>query len=91
MEALLVLQAAGLSPKDFAKQERLGAQESANALSEGNLDAFFWSGGLPTGAITELSAALARKGQRLYLVPIDPKSTVPRPSRNAFPASPEPG
>jgi TRAP transporter TAXI family solute receptor len=36
VEALLVLQAAGLSPKDFAKQERLGAQESANALAEGN-------------------------------------------------------
>ncbi|MDT7921557.1 MAG: TAXI family TRAP transporter solute-binding subunit [Thermus sp.] len=85
VEALLVLQAAGLSPKDFAKQERLGAQESANALAEGNLDAFFWSGGLPTGAITELSASLARKGQRLYLVPIDPKSTVAQTFQRRFP------
>jgi TRAP transporter TAXI family solute receptor len=85
VEALLVLQAAGLSPKDFAKQERLGAQESANALSEGTIDAFFWSGGLPTGAITELSASLARKGQRLYLVPIDPKSTVAQTFQRRFP------
>jgi TRAP transporter TAXI family solute receptor len=85
VEALLVLQAAGLSPKDFAKQERLGAQESANALAEGTIDAFFWSGGLPTGAITELSAALARKGQRLYLVPIDPRSTVAQTFQRRFP------
>ncbi len=85
VEALLVLRAAGLSPKDFAKQERLGAQESANALSEGTIDAFFWSGGLPTGAITELAASLARKGQRLYLVPIDPKSTVAQTFQRRFP------
>ncbi|WP_448569275.1 TAXI family TRAP transporter solute-binding subunit [Thermus sp.] len=85
VEALLVLQAAGISPKDFAKQERLGAQESANALAEGTIDAFFWSGGLPTGAITELAAALARKGQRLYLVPIDPRSTVAQTFQKRFP------
>ncbi|MEN2981502.1 MAG: TAXI family TRAP transporter solute-binding subunit [Thermus sp.] len=91
VEALLVLQAAGLSPKDFAKQERLGAQESANALAEGNIDAFFWSGGLPTGAITELSAALARKGQRIYLVPIDPKSTVAQTFQRRFPGLAGPG
>ncbi|GAA6756520.1 TRAP transporter [Thermus sp. 2.9] len=91
VEALLVLQAAGLSPKDFAKQERLGAQESANALSEGSIDAFFWSGGLPTGAITELSAALARKGQRIYLVPLDPKSTVVQTFSRRFPGLAGPG
>ncbi|WP_243093703.1 TAXI family TRAP transporter solute-binding subunit [Thermus thalpophilus] len=91
VEALLVLQAAGLSPKDFAKQERLGAQESANALSEGSIDAFFWSGGLPTGAITELSAALARKGQRIYLVPLDPKSTVVQTFTRHFPGLAGPG
>ncbi|WP_105316918.1 TAXI family TRAP transporter solute-binding subunit [Thermus tenuipuniceus] len=91
VEALLVLQAAGLSPKDFAKQERLGAQESANALAEGNIDAFFWSGGLPTGAITELSAALARKGQRIHLVPLDPKSTVVQTFQKRFPGLAGPG
>ncbi|WP_298629552.1 TAXI family TRAP transporter solute-binding subunit [uncultured Thermus sp.] len=91
VEALLVLQAAGLSPKDFAKQERLGAQESANALSEGNIDAFFWSGGLPTGAITELAASLARKGQRIHLVPLDPKSTVVQTFQKRFPGLAGPG
>ncbi len=91
VEALLVLQAAGLSPKDFAKQERLGAQESANALAEGNIDAFFWSGGLPTGAITELSASLARKGQRIYLVPLDPRGTVAQTFQKRFPGLAGPG
>ncbi|MEZ0349069.1 MAG: TAXI family TRAP transporter solute-binding subunit, partial [Thermus sp.] len=91
VEALLVLQAAGISPKDFAKQERLGAQESANALAEGNLDAFFWSGGLPTGAVTELAATLARKGQRIYLVPLDPKSTVVQTFQRRFPGLAGPG
>lgn len=91
VEALLVLQAAGLSPKDFAKQERLGAQESANTLAEGNIDAFFWSGGLPTGAITELAAALARKGQRIHLVPLDPKSTVVQTFQRRFPGLAGPG
>ncbi len=91
VEALLVLQAAGMSPKDFAKQERLGVQESANALAEGNLDAFFWSGGLPTGAVAELAAALARKGQRLQLVPIDPQGTVAQLFQRRFPGLSAPG
>ena len=34
---------------------RLGIQDSALALAEGQLDAFVWSGGLPTSAITALA------------------------------------
>jgi TRAP transporter TAXI family solute receptor len=36
-------------------RERLGVAESAQALADGKIDAFFWSGGVPTGAITDLS------------------------------------
>jgi hypothetical protein len=36
-------------------RERLGVAESAQALEAGKIDAFFWSGGVPTGAITSLS------------------------------------
>jgi len=36
-------------------RERLGVAESAQALEAGRIDAFFWSGGVPTGAITSLS------------------------------------
>jgi len=37
------------------KRERLGVAESAAGIESGALDAFFWSGGLPTGAVSELA------------------------------------
>jgi hypothetical protein len=49
-----ILEAYGIDPaKDFAR-ERLGVADSANNLRDGKLDAFFWSGGLPTSQITDL-------------------------------------
>jgi TRAP transporter TAXI family solute receptor len=83
--ALLLLQAAGMKPESFAKRERLPVAEGAKALSEGTLDAFFWVGGLPTGSIVELSQSLARKGDRIYLVPVDPKSTTAQVALKRFP------
>lgn len=83
--ALMVLQGAGLSPKSFSKHERLPVAEGAKALSEGTLDAFFWVGGVPTGSIVELSTSLARKGDRIYLIPIDPKSTTAQVALKRFP------
>ena len=48
VEALLILKLVGIDPvRDFAKWERLGAAESAKALRDGTIDAYFWSGGLP--------------------------------------------
>ncbi|MFI2433029.1 TAXI family TRAP transporter solute-binding subunit [Streptomyces sp. NPDC018693] len=49
-----VLKVAGLSPDGDVTSVRLDVRESATALAQGRVDAFFWSGGLPTGAITEL-------------------------------------
>ncbi len=68
--ALNLLKAAGMDPAKFAKWEKLGAKESDEALSNGTIDAFFWSGGLPTGSIVELSNTLDRKGQKLVIVPL---------------------
>ncbi|MFJ6784743.1 TAXI family TRAP transporter solute-binding subunit [Streptomyces yangpuensis] len=48
-----ILDVAGLSEGDVAAQ-RLDVRASASALAEGRIEAFFWSGGLPTAAITEL-------------------------------------
>lgn len=53
--ALRVLEAAGLTADDL-KLEQLGAGESAGAMKDGLLDAFFWSGGLPTAAVIDLAA-----------------------------------
>lgn len=53
--ALRVLEAAGLTSDDLST-EQLGAGESAGAMKDGLLDAFFWSGGLPTAAVIDLAA-----------------------------------
>ncbi len=68
VEAFMVLEAAGLKTSDLGKQERLGASESSEAMSQGTLDAYFWSGGLPTASVTELATSLARKGSKIELV-----------------------
>ncbi|MFA7763880.1 TAXI family TRAP transporter solute-binding subunit [Streptomyces sp. NRRL S-448] len=58
-----VLKVAGLSPEKDVTSLRLDVRESAAALAAGRIDAFFWSGGLPTAAITEL-----RRGTEIRLV-----------------------
>jgi uncharacterized protein len=54
--ALRMLEAIGLDAKKDIKQERLGAAESVNAIKDRKIDAFFWSGGVPTAAVTDLAA-----------------------------------
>jgi hypothetical protein len=53
--AFRILEAYGIDPEKDIQRQRLGATESADALKDGKLDAFFWSGGLPTGAILDLA------------------------------------
>ena len=48
------LEAYGLDPAKDISRERLGAQDSANALRDGKIDAFFFSGGLPVPAVLDL-------------------------------------
>jgi len=54
--ALRVLEAFGLDADKDMKRDRLLPTESAHALKDKKLDAFFWVGGLPTGAITDFGA-----------------------------------
>lgn len=51
-----LLMAAGIDPRQGITRHALGASESAGALKDGKVDAFFWSGGLPTSAIQDLAA-----------------------------------
>ena len=53
--AFRVIEAAGLDKDKDLKRERLGAAESVNAIKDGKIDAFFWVGGLPTAAVTDLA------------------------------------
>jgi TRAP transporter TAXI family solute receptor len=52
-----ILEAAGIDPKSGIKRQGLGVDESVQAMKDGSIDAFFWSGGLPTGAITDLTTS----------------------------------
>src|SRR5207248_6262246 len=53
--ALRILEAYGMDPEKDVKREKLSVAESVNALKDRKIDAFFWSGGVPTD----------RKGTRL--------------------------
>ena len=53
--ALRVLRAAGIDPDSDIDRQQLGVDESVDAVRDGTIDAFFWSGGLPTGAVTDLA------------------------------------
>jgi TRAP transporter TAXI family solute receptor len=89
--AFRVIEAAGLDKDRDLKRERLGAAESVNAIKDRKIDAFFWVGGLPTAAVTDLAntpgvkiklvdhaslvAAMNRKYGNLYLQDVIPKDT----------------
>jgi TRAP transporter TAXI family solute receptor len=49
-----LLEAGGLKPMSDVKRDNLSVAESAGALKDGKIDAFFWIGGLPTSAVTDL-------------------------------------
>jgi uncharacterized protein len=64
--ALRVLEAAGLDPDRDIDRQQLGVGESVQAVKDGALDAFFWSGGVPTSAVTDLATS-----RELLLLPTD--------------------
>ena len=60
-------EAHGMSFKDFIV-ERLDPGKSVDAIKDKKLDAFFWVGGVPTAAVTELAAT---PGLKLKLIDHD--------------------
>src|SRR6266496_3419982 len=84
-----VIEAAGLDKDRDMKRERLGVAESVNAIKDRKIDAFFWVGGLPTAAVTDLAntpgvkikmidhadtvAAMNKKYGPLYIEDVIPK------------------
>jgi TRAP transporter TAXI family solute receptor len=59
--ALRILEAYGLDPDKDVKREKLSVAESVNAIKDRKIDAFFWSGGVPTAAVTDLAATPGMK------------------------------
>ena len=66
--ALRILEAAGINPDRDIRKERLSPTASADAIKDKKIDAFFWSGGLPTAAVLDLAVS---PGVRIRLVPLD--------------------
>jgi uncharacterized protein len=66
--ALRILEAAGVNPDKDIKKDRLGASESAGALKDGKIDAYFWSGGVPTASVLDLAAS---PGIKILIIPHD--------------------
>jgi TRAP transporter TAXI family solute receptor len=53
--ALRILEAAGIDAEtDLANRSQLLVDETVDGLRDGTIDAGFWSGGLPTGALVDL-------------------------------------
>jgi uncharacterized protein len=75
IKGLRIMESYGLTAKDLRTQERLGAAESAGAIKDRKIDAFFWDGGLPTGAVLDLAAT---PGIKIHMIPhgdVIPKMT----------------
>ena len=91
--AFRVIEAAGLHHDKDMTRERLGVAESVNALKDKKIDAFFWVGGLPTAAVTDLGATpnvkiklidiahlvpnMQKKHGNIYITDVIPKGTYP--------------
>jgi TRAP transporter TAXI family solute receptor len=54
-KAIRILEAYGLNATTDIQPQRLAAQDSADAVRDNKADAFFFDGGLPTSAVTDLA------------------------------------
>ncbi|WP_310717754.1 TAXI family TRAP transporter solute-binding subunit [Streptomyces lydicus] len=64
-----LLHASGLDINKDIKAQRLALPETVDAMKDGTVDAFFWSGGLPTAGITDLTTTLQKKVSFLDVTP----------------------
>jgi len=66
-QAGYVLKALGIDWDKDMTREMLGVAESVAALKDGKIDAFFWSGAVPTSSIIDLASTV---GMKMVLIPI---------------------
>jgi len=66
-QADYVLKGVGIDWNKDLKREKLGATESVAALKDGKIQAFFWSGAIPTSSIIDLAST---PGLKMILVPV---------------------
>jgi uncharacterized protein len=66
-QADYVLKALGIDWNKDLTREKLGVSESVGALKDGKIDAFFWSGAVPTSSIIDLATT---PGLKMVLLPV---------------------
>lgn len=97
--ALRILEAYGMDPDKDVTREKLSVAESVNAIKDKKIEAFFWSGGVPTAAVTDLAAtpgvtlqlishadavpALVKKYGPLYVKGVIPAKAYPGLAKDA--------
>jgi TRAP transporter TAXI family solute receptor len=54
--AIKIFEALELDPAKDIRRDRLSVAESASALKDRKIDAFFWGGGIPTAAVLDLAS-----------------------------------
>lgn len=97
--ALRILEAYGIDPEKDVTREKLSVAESVNAIKDRKIEAFFWSGGVPTAAVTDLAAtpgvtvklishadavpALVKKYGPLYVTGVIPAKAYPGMAKDA--------
>src|SRR5262245_6830342 len=92
--ALRILEAYGIDPEKEVRREKLSVAESVNALKDKKIEAFFWSGGVPTAAVTDLAATPGTKVKLLdhaEVLPILVKKYGPLYAKGIIPAKSYPG
>lgn len=68
-----LLKAAGLDPAKDVKAQRLGLEQTVSGMKDGTVDGFFWSGGLPTAAVKDVTTSMKNNLLFLDLKPLLPK------------------
>ena len=68
ISAFRILEAAGVDPNTGLRRQSLSVAASVDALRDGKIDAFFWSGGIPTGSVLDLAST---PGRTIRVIPSD--------------------
>lgn len=78
-----LLEAAGLNPATDIQAQRLDLVKTVEGVKDGTVDGFFWSGGLPTGGVTDLFTTAGDKVKLIDVTPLLPKLSELNPAYQA--------
>jgi uncharacterized protein len=84
-----LLLAAGIDPNSGVSAQRLDLTKTVDGMKDGTIDGLFWSGGLPTPAVTDLFTSLGNGVRFLDVSPLLPQLQKINPvyDQGAIPAS----